>query len=138
MRSGRSLVSIFHHRKNKTQKFAHLFQIPIHLNWTVVLHNYIEDAMAGITHWGPLKNELKKWSVRLTQKQQWHCVKSVRIWSYSGPYFPAFGLNTERYRMSIRIQTKCGKMQTIITANTDTFHAVWSMLDTRNKIDLSL
>ena len=21
-------------------------------------------------------------------------VKSVRIWSYSGPYFPAFGLNT--------------------------------------------
>ena len=26
-----------------------------------------------------------------------HCVKSVRIRSYSGPYFPAFGLNTERY-----------------------------------------
>ena len=24
-----------------------------------------------------------------------HCVKSVRIRSYSGPYFPAFGLNTE-------------------------------------------
>ena len=22
-----------------------------------------------------------------------HCVKSVRIWRYSGPYFPAFGLN---------------------------------------------
>ena len=26
-----------------------------------------------------------------------HCVKRVRIRSYSGPYFPAFGLNTERY-----------------------------------------
>ena len=26
-----------------------------------------------------------------------HCVKSVRIWSYSGPQFLAFGLNTERY-----------------------------------------
>ena len=26
-----------------------------------------------------------------------HCVKIVRIWIYSGPYFPAFGLNTERY-----------------------------------------
>ena len=25
-----------------------------------------------------------------------HCVKSVRIWSFSGPYFSAFGLNTER------------------------------------------
>ena len=26
-----------------------------------------------------------------------HCVKSVRIRSYSGLYFPAFGLNMERY-----------------------------------------
>ena len=26
-----------------------------------------------------------------------HCVKSARIWSFSGPYFPAFGLNIERY-----------------------------------------
>ena len=25
------------------------------------------------------------------------CVESVRIRSYSAPYFPAFGLNTERY-----------------------------------------
>ena len=44
-----------------------------------------------------------------------HCVKSVRIRSYSGPHFPAFGLNTERY---------CGKMRTRITPNTDTFYAV--------------
>ena len=26
-----------------------------------------------------------------------HCVKSVHIRSFSGPYFPAFRLNTERY-----------------------------------------
>ena len=25
-----------------------------------------------------------------------HCVKSVHIRSYSGPYFPAFGLNTDQ------------------------------------------
>ena len=25
-----------------------------------------------------------------------HCLKSVRIWSYSDPYFPAFGLNTDQ------------------------------------------
>ena len=49
---------------------------------------------------------------------------SVRIRSYSGPYFPAFGLNTERYRVSLRIQPKCGKMLTRMTPNTDTFHAV--------------
>ena len=29
----------------------------------------------------------------------------------SGPYFPAFGLNTERYA-SLRIQSKCGKIRT--------------------------
>ena len=32
--------------------------------------------------------------------------------SYSGPHFPAFGLNTERYRLSVRIQSKCGNMRT--------------------------
>ena len=29
-----------------------------------------------------------------------HCVKSVRIRSYSGPYFPAFGLNKETHSVS--------------------------------------
>ena len=39
-----------------------------------------------------------------------HCMKSVRIRSFSGPYFPAFGLNTDRYSVSLRIQNvgKCG------------------------------
>ena len=40
-----------------------------------------------------------------------HCVKSIRIWSYSGPHFPAFGLNRERYAVSLRIRSKCGKIQ---------------------------
>ena len=26
-----------------------------------------------------------------------HCVKSVQIWSLSGPFFPVFGLNTGKY-----------------------------------------
>ena len=29
-------------------------------------------------------------------RQIWNCVKSVRIWSYSGLYFPVFGLTTVR------------------------------------------
>ena len=41
-----------------------------------------------------------------------HCVKSVQIRSFSGPYFPAFGLNTERYNVSVCIQSECGKIQT--------------------------
>ena len=32
-----------------------------------------------------------------------HCVKSVRIRSFSGPYFPAFRLNTESYRVALQI-----------------------------------
>ena len=52
------------------------------------------------------------------------CVKRFRIRSYSGQYFPAFGLNTEKYGVSLHIQSKCGKIQTRITPNTDTFHAV--------------
>ena len=33
-----------------------------------------------------------------------HCVKAFHIRSYSGPYIPAFGLDTER----MRIQSECG------------------------------
>ena len=36
-----------------------------------------------------------------------HCVKSVRIRSYCGPHFSAFGLNTERrsiFPYSVRMQ----------------------------------
>ena len=53
-----------------------------------------------------------------------HCVKSARIRSYSGSHFPTFGLNTERYSVSLRIQSEWGKMWTRITPNTDTFPAV--------------
>ena len=31
---------------------------------------------------------------------------------FSGPYFPAFGLNTVRYFVSLHIQSKCGKVRT--------------------------
>ena len=55
---------------------------------------------------------------------QMHCVKSVRIRSYSGPYFLAFGLNKERDSVYFRIQFECGKLRTRVTPNTDTFCAV--------------
>ena len=53
-----------------------------------------------------------------------HCVKGVRIRNYSGSHFPTFELNTERYSVSLRTQSECGKMRTKITPNTDTFYAV--------------
>ena len=53
-----------------------------------------------------------------------HWVKIVCIWSFSGPHFPAFRLNTERYGVSLRIQSECRKIPTTKTPNTDIFYAV--------------
>ena len=72
-----------------------------------------------VSHRFPLLNQFFKLILRSA-----HCVKSVRIPSYSGRHFPAFGLNTEGYGVSIRIQFKCGKIRTRMTPNTDTFYAV--------------
>ena len=40
-----------------------------------------------------------------------HCVRRDRIQSYYDPHFPAFGLNTERYRVSLGIKSKYRKMR---------------------------
>ena len=61
---------------------------------------------------------------RYHQIKHLHCVTSVRIRSYSGQCFPAFGLNTYRYSASLRIQSDFGKIRTKITPNTDNFYAV--------------
>ena len=53
---------------------------------------------------------LKQLAQNVPSTWNYHCVKSVRIQSYSGPYFPTFGLNTPVI-MSV-------------TLNTDTFYAV--------------
>ena len=57
-------------------------------------------------------------------KHKLHCAKSVRIRSFSGPYFAAFRLNKERYQVSLRIQSECGKIRTRKTPNTDPFYTV--------------
>ena len=53
----------------------------------------------------------------------YHCVKSARIRSYSGLHFPAFGQNTGRCKVSLCIQSGCGKIRSRITPSTDPFHA---------------
>ena len=70
------------------------------------------------------------------------CIKNVPIRSYSGPYFPTFGLSTKRYEVFLRIQFKYGKIRTKITPNTNTFYAV-KILETKqlagsNKMQISL
>ena len=55
-------------------------------------------------------------------------MKSVRIGSFSRLYFFALGLKTERYSVSFRIQSECGKIRTRKTPNTDTFHIVITVI----------
>ena len=55
-------------------------------------------------------------SLSYTHLLSLHCVKNVRIWSFPGPHFPAFGLNTERYEV--------GKIRTRKTPNMDSFYTV--------------
>ena len=74
-------------------------------------------AFNGLSPAEYLNNDLNIFYVK-------HCIQSVRIQSYSGPYFPAFGLNTEGHSVSLRIKSKCGGIRTRITPNTDTFQAV--------------
>ena len=81
-----------------------------------------EEILNGKLHFLCSPSYLFEWMAILTW--DYHCEKSVFIQSYSDPYFPAFGLNTERYEVSPRIQSECGKIRTRITPNTDTFHAV--------------
>ena len=65
--------------------------------------------------------QIKIYSIYFYFLQYSHCLRSVRIRGYSGLYFPSFGLNTEKYIVSLRIQAEYEKIRTIITLNTDTF-----------------
>ena len=85
--------------------------------WDVPNKSYFSQIR---TTW--LQETIKYWSWFGYRKI--HCVKSVRIRSYSGPHFPAFGLNTERHSASVRFQSECGKMRIRITPNRNTFYAV--------------
>ena len=65
-----------------------------------------------------LKHELKINSSILPAHKK--CPYSKLFWSV----FSTFGLNAQRYSVSLRIQSECGKIRTRVTPNTDTFHAI--------------
>ena len=90
-------------------------------NWI----RFIEKMILEKTHFILLVsfyNPWKHWKTR-----GFHCVKYVCIPVFSGPYFPSFGLNTKRYSVSLRIHSKCWRIQTRKTRNTDTFYAMFLM-----------
>ena len=54
-------------------------------------------------------------------------LKSVRIRSFSGLYFSAFGLNTETCSVSVHIHSECGKIRARKTPNTNNFYSVFDI-----------
>ena len=69
-----------------------------------------------------VKKSLKSRLLALAANESVFRVILVRI-------FPHFGMDVERYGVSLCIQFECGKMRTRITPNTDTFHAVGYLLE---------
>ena len=86
------------------------------------VHNIVSKKSLNFPSFSALKY-LNEISIKFTFFKGIHCVKSVRIRSNSGPYFPVFGLITERYEVSLRIQSKCRKIRTRTISNTYTFYA---------------
>ena len=62
-----------------------------------------------------IKNYATAWeSCNIFTKKCWTRTawKVSKYGVFSGPYFPTFGLNTEKYGVSLRIQPKWGKIRT--------------------------
>ena len=54
-----------------------------------------------------------------------HFTKIIRLQSFWGQFFPAFGLNMEIYSVYPLSQSEYGKIRTWKTPNRDTFHLVY-------------
>ena len=87
------------------------------MNLSVLFSQWLEKIPAT---WEFCKINATGWAIQSAQSliiltdTTW----SVRVRSFTGPYFPAFGLN-KRY-------SGCGKIRTWKTPSMDTFHAVWN------------
>ena len=55
-----------------------------------------------------------------------HCVKSVLIQSYSGPHFPAFGLNISEYTLNISELLSSSPYSVQMRENTDQNNSEYS------------
>ena len=87
------------------------------------------------SEWVYLKQYILQWCIAFLEDLFYnqHFVKSARIRSYSGPYFPAFGLNTERYSVSLCIQHSVRILENADQNNSEYGH----FLRSANKENLS-
>ena len=79
----------------------------------LLLHFLKQES--GEKHLGPSQTRMiifaKIIKVTVTD-MRYNALKVSKYGVFSGPYFPVFGLNTLRYFVSLRIQSKCGKTRT--------------------------
>ena len=64
------------------------------INFVQTLHSrekFLQNSFLKSHHFTKIN------SIKINSCKNYHCVKNVPIRSFSGPYFPAFVLNTERY-----------------------------------------
>ena len=114
-----------HQQSCKISKQSHHLQtIRLKLPHTRLTWTKTKKATDIKPYWRNYYHRTQRASFFSTFSLQVHCVKNVRIWSFSGPYFPAFGLNKQRYFVSLCIQSKFGKMWSRKTPNMGPFHAV--------------
>ena len=64
------------------------------------LVTFTEETLNGKLHFLCVISSMRHRRFYKKNTHPLHCLKSVCIRSYSGPHFPAFGLNIERYSVS--------------------------------------
>ena len=118
--------------RSQTHRFAAMGQTLELLNTSLSIRSeylLIDETQNPMRHqiafhqYNP-KNAWLRTSLETTEWCQipLHCVESAGSRGYSGSYFRAFWVNTERYSVSLPIQSEFGKIRTRIAPNTDTFY----------------
>ena len=95
---------VFKYKAEKSTYCSHIKNV--HIFWNYLFSEALSQL--GPIHWEELSTLREK------------CPYS----DFSSPYFPAFGLNTDRYKVSLCIQSEYGNIRTRKTPNMDIFHAV--------------
>ena len=144
------------------EETLHSFKKSRNINWSVYKLSRKNNMIILIDKlsclWGLMMSKYPHWQI-------WSCLivylgkngylamlsitltawKLSKYGVFSGSYFPAFGLNTERHSVSHCIQSKCGKIRTVWKIwkiqqklrYLDTFHAVPALLSFFCKMNLS-
>ena len=84
-----------------------------------VMETNRQKAMSWLNNYTEKRRKNKDVSNIIKITTEYSLCESVRIRSFSGPYFPHI-----RTEYSVSYRSECGKIQTRKTPNTDNFHAV--------------